>query len=227
MGRMFGFVSKTWNPVIGCLHDCYAGRCWARIMARRLRGTGIPKYSDGFKPRLWKPELESPPKGELVFVVSMGDLFGAWVSSEWIATVLKICREWPHVKYWFFETKNPSRFHDFIDLLPPNSILSTTIETNRPYRLSKAPSVHDRAKAFQNITWPLKHLSLEPMADFDTDKMIKIVENINPHFGISIGPDNYGGLKKLGVPEPSLEKLETLAQNLEEIGFRVERKWER
>jgi len=196
-------------------------------MSRRLQGRGYEKYADGFKPRLWEPHLRNPPKGELVFVVSMGDLWGSWVPDKWIERVLNVCREWPYVKYWFFETKNPSRLDDFIDSLPENSIISTTIETNRPYQLSSAPSIHERFEAFLNISWPspLKHLSLEPMAEFDLEARIKGVCLLEPCFGVSIGSDNYGGLKRLGIPEPSLEKMEKLAYNLEEIGFRVERKW--
>jgi len=150
MGRMFHFISKSWSPVKGCFYNCYGGRCWARVMARRLQGIGIKKYADGFRPRLWEPDLKNPPRGELVFVVSMGDLFGGWIPDEWIMAVLEACGR-GGAKFWFFETKNPLRMYNFIDFIPDNSVLSTTIETNRDYKLSKAPSILERGRMFLTL----------------------------------------------------------------------------
>jgi len=45
--KMFDAIDKTWNPVIGCLHNCCY--CWAkRLVETRLKNT--VKYRDGFKP---------------------------------------------------------------------------------------------------------------------------------------------------------------------------------
>ncbi len=47
--KMFNIVSRTWNPVTGCLHFCRY--CWARRLAEtKLRNKR--RYADGFKPRI-------------------------------------------------------------------------------------------------------------------------------------------------------------------------------
>jgi len=226
LSRMFSFVTKSWNPVVGCLHDCYAGRCWARIMARRLQGMGRRKYHGGFSPRLWSPDLAEIPRlseNHILFVVSMGDLFGSWVPRGWITRTISKCHE-TRAKC-FFETKNPKRYWEFEDLMRKDSILSTTIETDRDYQLSKAPPITERIYGFMLTNWEQKHVSVEPIADFSFDPFLETLIGLEPKFGISIGFDNYQGLAHLGVPEPPPSKVELLAKALEQVGFRVERKW--
>lgn len=74
--RMFDVISKTWNPVIGCLHSC--SYCWARkLVETRLKNS--EKYKDGFMPKLVDKELRKKFHDQFVFVSDMGDLFGEWV----------------------------------------------------------------------------------------------------------------------------------------------------
>jgi len=63
---MFSFVTRTWNPVVGCEHYC--DYCWARKLAEtKLKNT--ERYKAGFKPRLIEKELARRFKpGEFVFV---------------------------------------------------------------------------------------------------------------------------------------------------------------
>ena len=205
---------KTWNPIVGCLHRCYHGRCWARIQARRQRHRCF--YCYNFYPHIHDERLGKFPKSGVVFVVSMGDMWGDWVPSEWIKSILKSMKP-----YWekpdlifFFETKNPMRYLDFVDLIPPNSILSTTIETDRNYKVSKAPPPKERYLAMvrSELKMFAKHVSIEPIMDFNLNTLYKWIQHINPKM-VSIGYDNYNA----NLPEPTVDKTKKLIDKLKRI----------
>jgi len=86
MSKMFPFVTKTWNPITGCLHGCKY--CWAHSLNelyRRFRS------------------------GDFVFVTDMGDLFGKWVDVEWIIKVFRVIKAHPEATFLLL-TKNPQRY---------------------------------------------------------------------------------------------------------------------
>ncbi|MCD6255757.1 MAG: DUF5131 family protein [Deltaproteobacteria bacterium] len=205
---------KTWNPLVGCLHDCYHGRCWARIQARRQKRRCLRCYD--FQPHIHRERLGKFPKSGVVFVVSMGDMWGSWVPDEWIRSVLlslKPCWEKPDLTF-FFETKNPARYVDFVDLIPPNSILSTTIESNFDHKVSKAPPPKERYLAMvrPELEEFAKHVSIEPIMKFDLKTLYRWIQEINPKM-ISIGYDNYYA----GLPEPTTEEVRELIDKLKRI----------
>ena len=214
--KMFTIVSETWNPVTGCTHNCTY--CWARKLAlTKLRHT--PRYREGFKPRLNLEEFRKRFKGGVIFVSDMGDLWGDWVPDEWIRRVLNHIKKFPDT--WFlFLTKNPQRYHDFLDEIPPNAILGATIETNRDIyfqegfrpRISSAPLPSRRYRAMRDLDWPLKFISIEPIMDFDLDVFTKWIEEINP-FMAYVGYDNYNNK----LPEPPLGKTLELIKRLEDF----------
>lgn len=215
---------KTWNPVGGCKHHCYGDGCWAARQAPR-----IPRYDGGFDhPKLFEGELKKRFSGDVVvFVSSMGDLFGEWVPDEWIYEVIGAMKKsGPRVTF-FLETKNPARYAKFLRLLPPNTILSTTIETNRDYQVSGAPPVRDRFEAFRKLAWPHKHVSIEPIMDFDLEVLagwMRRIALIEAEWRggtsmISVGYDNWN----CKLPEPPLDKTMALISQLERF-TKVERK---
>ena len=67
--KMFNLVTRTWNPVTGCLYRC--NYCWARELATtKLRNSH--RYIQGFKPMLNKGEFRSKfKKGDFIFVSDM------------------------------------------------------------------------------------------------------------------------------------------------------------
>lgn len=205
---------RTWNPVGGCKHHCYGDGCWAARQAPR-----IPRYKDGFdRPKLFENELKKRFGGDVVvFVTSMGDLFGWWVPDEWILKVIEAMKRSPDAMF-FLETKNPTRYSGFLGLLPEKTIISTTIETNRDYQVSKAPWVGDRYSAMRNYLWPHKHVSIEPIMDFDYGVLVQWMRKIGPEM-ISVGYDNYQN----HLPEPPLDKTMALIDQLERF-TKVERK---
>lgn len=124
------WCDSTWNPVTGCLHGCEY--CYARSIANRF-GRDLPDLSDfasknkglhlldnkidstpypfGFEPTFHAYRLNDyiGKKGRNIFVCSMADLFGSWVSDSWIEEVFAACENAPQHNYLFL-TKNPQRY---------------------------------------------------------------------------------------------------------------------
>ncbi len=136
---------------------------------------------------------------------------------------------------WFFETKVPSRYARFLPEVPRNAILSTTIETNRTYRLCEGSiqpdPVEKRFEAMQDMTgrgWQNVHISIGPIVGFDLaamqnwmgDTHARVKLRGGKQLMVSMGYDNYG----IGLPEPELTKTEALIKKMEENGIFVERK---
>ena len=128
------WCDSTWNPVTGCLHGCEY--CYARKIANRF-GKVDPLVKDEFKkiekaqcfvkpdnpyPYLFKPtyhryRLEEPSKktkGQNIFVCSMADLFGNWVSQEWINEIFTACNDAQQHNYLFL-TKNVNGYEKAVD----------------------------------------------------------------------------------------------------------------
>jgi len=205
---------RTWNPIVGCKYHCYNDGCWASRMSKRINGMGqSDRYLEGFdRPKLISKELEKRFNSEaIVFVTSMGDMWGDWVPDSWIKKVLETCRKNLDATF-FFETKNPLRYFNFLDVIPPKSILSSTIETNRDYNSSGAPSVEKRYLAMSRLRWNNKHISIEPIVNFDLKIFIQWMKDIDPRI-VSVGYDNYN----CGLVEPSLSKTAKLIEELREF----------
>ena len=212
--EMFSLVTRTWNPVTGCLHYCTY--CWARKLAEtRLKNK--ERYKDGFKPRLNIEEFNKKfREGELIFVSDMGDLFGEFIPPEWIVRVLRCLRNYPKT-YFLFLTKNPKRYSEFLNLMSNNVILGATIETNRDdlyikYKISNAPLPSERYKAMRELQWNKKFISIEPILDFDLDIFVKWIKEIDPIM-VYVGYDNYNNQ----LPEPPQKKTEKLIKKLSEF----------
>lgn len=209
--KMFNIVTKTWNPVTGCLHHCHY--CWARKLATtKLRNSH--RYKDGFNPRLNEGEFKTKfKKGEFVFVSDMGDLFGDFVPHDWISKVLNYIHGFPKV-FFLFLTKNPERYQKFLADMPDNAILGATIETNRDKiyvenTISRASLPSIRYNAMKNLEWDRKFVSIEPILNFDLETFCSWIEEIYP-FMMYVGYDNYHNK----LPEPPLKKTLRL---LEEV----------
>ncbi|MFQ6095701.1 MAG: DUF5131 family protein [Candidatus Bathyarchaeia archaeon] len=210
VGEAFGQVTGTWNPITGCLHECTY--CWARRYSRRLASMGVEPYKTHmFRPAFAEWRLKQRlRKGRFIFVSDMGDMWGEWVPKGWIEKVLKTLRSNSNCRFLFL-TKNPARYHEFEGRFTQNMMLGATIETNRDYGLTRAPSPRERYKAMKNLERRHKAIVVEPILDFDrefTDWMREISPEV-----VYIGYDNYGNR----LPEPKMEKTKRLIRELEEF----------
>lgn len=224
--RMFEFVTYTCNPIVGCYHDCIY--CWARIQAKRQKHRCEECYT--FTPHTHMERIytltnrpKKTPRDAVVFICSMSDLFGWWVDTSTILHILDFIGRNPQTTF-FLETKNPRRMLGLEQYIPRNTIISTTIETTEypSDAITKAPPIEERVSYFKAIKHQNKHVSIEPVIEFDLDKMLSWIKSIKPA-SVSIGYDNYGILKKHGIPEPSREKYTELCRALSEF-TRVEDK---
>lgn len=204
-GNMYPWVTHTWNPLAGeCLHKCIY--CY---MKRSFLGK-LKKYHG--EVRLIEDELETDlGSHNIIFVGSATDIFGKWVQKETIKRVLNQCSK--HDNIYLFQTKNPARFNEFLESIPKNSILGTTLETNRDYsNISKAQKPSRRYQDFLSIDFPRKMVSIEPILDFDLEEFFSMIEAINPEF-VSIGADS----KYNNLPEPNPEKIEELISKIRDL----------
>ncbi|HEX2950851.1 MAG TPA: DUF5131 family protein [Armatimonadota bacterium] len=131
----------SWNPVDGrCGHECFY--CYATNIRENRKLNGEPT-EESLKPHLIKRRLAAPVKSPLpsddaaaasngmahtVFVGSMHDLFGEWIPREWILNIFDAIRQGPDSWTYFFLTKNPKRYLDFIDDFPRNCWLGATVD---------------------------------------------------------------------------------------------------
>ena len=203
-GNMYPWVTHTWNPLAGkCQHDCHY--CY---MKRSFLGN-LKKYKGDV--RLFEEELDTDlGSDKTIFIGSATDIFGEWVSDDLIKNILSFCGKFPNT--YLFQSKNPGRFVDFLKILPQNSIIATTLETNRDYGVSKAPKPFQRYQDFLSLKFPRKMISIEPIQDFDLDEFIMWIKRINPEF-VSIGADS----KNNDLQEPSSDKVKWLIKGIEDI----------
>lgn len=93
------WTEMTWNPVTGCTKISTGCKyCYAEAMAKRLKGMGLEKYSNGFDLTIHENALEIPygwKKPKVVFVNSMSDLFHKDVPLSFIKKVFKVMNENP------------------------------------------------------------------------------------------------------------------------------------
>lgn len=128
----------TWNPVTGCQHGCsycyaakQASRFSGNVMINKASGQlrkknglwvlekpfkneagKVTPFPVKFEPLLHEYRLSMPEqkkKPAIIFVVSMGDLFGEWVPDVWIEKVFRAAQAAPWHTYLFL-TKNPKRY---------------------------------------------------------------------------------------------------------------------
>ena len=173
---------------------------------------GIEPYkTHDFQPAFAEWRLRQKfPKGRLIFVSDMGDMWGDWVPREWIERVLRVLRT-KRDSWFFFLTKNPKRYHEFQGRFTDNMVLGATIETNRPYKVTRAPLPRERFEAMRDLDWSHKAIVIEPILDFDPE-FIDWIREIRPEM-VHIGYDNYSNR----LPEPPLDKTIALKEELDKI----------
>lgn len=94
------WTDASWNPVRGCVKVSPGCKnCYSEAFSERFRGVPGHPYEQGFDPRLVPEMLDQPlrwKKPRKIFVNSMSDLFGEFVSNEYIAACFGVMAACPH-----------------------------------------------------------------------------------------------------------------------------------
>lgn len=196
-GNMYNFINFTWNAIKGkCSHDCKY--CYMK----RFPQNPI---------RLDEKELKTNlGQNNFIFVGSSTDMFADDVPTKWITKTLEHCNKYPKNTY-LFQTKNPKRFLEFNEEFPKEVILGTTIETDNEDFSYNAPNMTERSKWIsEKKLWKFrKMVTIEPMIDFITEPLVRLIEQIRPEF-VNIGADTT----RNNLPEPTQFKVECLIKEL-------------
>ena len=202
---MFGFVSHTMNFIKGmCLHQCL----YCFMIALNIR---FDKWGDI---RLDEKEFRvNLGSDNFIFVGSSTDMWAANVPSEWIIRTLDRCDEFDN--RYLFQSKDPSRFLEFIDHpVMSKSVLSTTIETNRWYPdvMNNAPHPNDRASAMAAVAarGVPTMVTVEPAMAFDHDELVAMIRACNPT-QVNIGRNTN---RQVQLPEPTRDEVQALIAEL-------------
>ena len=210
-GNMYPWVSHTWNPIKGCDFQC--NYCYVKKAVSR-------GYDAHIRIDIGDLEETRIGKGKIIFVGSMGDMFGEWVPKEWIVHVLEHCAVYPENEY-VFQSKNPKRFSEFKFPRPARTLLGTTIETDEYPKgfQTRAPSIAERVGAMLKLYPMRRFVTIEPIMDFDLSNLLRIVEMIKPEF-VTAGADSKGH----GLKEPAPEKVLKLIGGLNEMKVEIRQK---
>ena len=214
-GNMYKFVTHTWNPIKGvCYHQCRY--CYMNVLR--------PKNYE-CAPVMVDNEFEIDLNvGKVIFVGDGIDMFAENVPDEWILRVLDHCAGFNDQRagqkkiVFLFQSKNPSRFLQFLDhRVFKHAIIGTTIETNRYYPeiMVNSPKIEERANAMKLIAEKgfYTMVTAEPLLAFDKTELVEIVRQCNPRF-VNIGRNSE---RKISLPEPTSIQVKELIAELREI----------
>ena len=216
-------TAKTWNPFKGCEFDCIY--CKPSFQQQSKRQMHLCNLCYRYTPHTHQDRLGKIPSAEIVFVSGNGDL--AFCPPEFVYEILGAIEKHNRrcaYKTYYLQSKRPECLAPFIDHLPPNVILVTTLETNRDEgyeKISKAPPPSVRYQQFQALDYPRKVVTMEPVMDFDPAVFSQWILDIKPEY-VWLGLNSRPG--RVQLPEPTPEKLRTLVHMLDEAEVEVRSK---
>jgi hypothetical protein len=169
--------------------------------------------------------MSAIPSTPIVFVFGNGDI--SFCDPAYVRKTFEIIKSHSsrNLKQYYFQSKNPRYLKQFIGEYPRNSILLTTLETNRDEgyeKISKAPKPSKRYQDFIELDFPRKVLTIEPILDFDLDifsSWIKKLHDTGDLIHVYIGFNSK--TRFVTLPDPSEEKVRKLIDNMKEYGIKI------
>jgi len=173
-----------------------------------------------YAPHEHPERLTRMPNDKTIFVCEDGDV--AFARREYMEKIIEVMRQDTRKdRVFILQSKSPSCFKQYLNLLPENTYLDTTLETNRDDgydKVSKAPRPTQRYKDFLDIEWKRKMVTVEPIMDFDLDTLPEWIISIKPK-AVFVGYNQRP--KSVPLPEPSWDKTLGLMSILRDVGIQV------
>jgi len=212
--------TKTWNPFKGCEFDCLYCRPSFQRQAKRQKQRCA--QCGAYVPHVHEERLNKIPSSPIVFVAGVGDIsFCDPVFFRQILASIHSRNERRPDQTYYFQSKRPAYFEPFLEELPENAVLLTTLETNRDEgygQISQAPVPSERYRQFLELDYPRKVVTIEPVMDFDHEVFLEWIRQINPEY-VYLGFNSKP--KAVQLPEPSGEKLQAFMRDLNSHGIEV------
>ena len=222
MSNMYKDVGdKRPNPLKGqCQHFC--GYCYVELLKDKFPNMRT-KYSGAYELDT-KGLLKNFKTDKPLFVCDCNDLFEEHVPTNIILDILEYYKKFTDNTF-LFQTKNPLRASLFT--FPKNTIIVTTIETNRDYPDvydGDVPSVKERLIGIQKFTKHKTQITIEPIMDFDLIEFVAMIKESGA-YQVNIGANSNKKfdtlLGRIRLPEPSKEKTLQLIKELEKLSINV------
>jgi len=232
--------TKTWNPYVGCRFDCtYCEKSFKRQLKRVggnpyvRQGSNDPNgeigekggcsHCSSYSPHYHPERLDKIPTKATVFVCGTGDI--AFCDPDYTRRIFEAIEAKQSRKEitYYFQSKNPAYFEQFLGEYPENVVLLTTLETNRDdlgQSVSKAPKPSTRWRDFYALEYPRKALTIEPVLDFDLEEFTGWMTQLQDQGSLEYIWFGYDS-KKCGLPEPSADKAQRFVNGLTERGIEV------
>lgn len=219
MGRMYD-ETKTWNPFKGCEFDCTYCKPSFQAQAKRQKQNCLDCYH--YRPHYHPERLQKRPSAKVVFVCGNADI--SFCEPSFTREIIASIKAHNSQKEYYFQSKQPEYFSQFLTEFPSNVTLVTTLETNRDagYReISKAPVPSVRYEQFKALDWPNKVVTVEPVMDFDLKVFKTWLISLKPLY-VWIGYNSRP--KQVKLPEPDMLKVKMLQAYLGMANIKVREK---
>lgn len=212
--------AKTWNPFKGCAFACTY--CTPSFQRQSKRQKHICHDCYTYTPHCHADRLAKIPSARIIFVCGNADI--SFCPPDFTRRIIGRIAEHnvrAPQKTYYLQSKRPAYFEQFLEDLPDNVLLLTTLETNRNAgydEVSKAPLPTVRYGQFKALDYARKVVTIEPVLDFDLEAFAGWIRSIHPEYvwlGFNSKPES------VTLPEPAEAKVQELANRLLDAGIEV------
>jgi hypothetical protein len=194
----------SWSPFQGCNFECkYCEQSFQRQAKRKLHDC-LECYC--YEPHYHPERLKKVPNAGVVAVCGNSDV--AFCNPDFMHKIVDVMQQDEKKgRIWFVQSKKPSCLEPYLNDFPRNTVLLTTLETNRDEgyaKVSKAPPPSVRYEMFSNLRYPRKVVTIEPIMEFDFEIFLNWIVNIQPE-AVYIGFES--SRYEMPFTEPHMEKV--------------------